>query len=355
MAITAISKDFVVKSGALVQGTQAVTSSTGQTATLQVNGGVAIAKNLIVGTTASIWGAQTNYGPLTVNGLTSLAGLTAGTSTLTSLQVTGPSLFQGQTLFTGAVNTFSGSLFITGTNILTVGTGATNLGGTLNVAGVTSITNNTAADSAGNTGALVVTGGILTQNNLVVESTAYNTTTNTANALYVAGGIYADGGLTVGSNGPVLFKGPVTFSGTSTYVFSTQTVYTDNILNLHVPPGGIDNQWTLDDGKDIGFRFHYYTNSTDTNAALVLANDSKYLEWYAAGAEGTSTFAGSSYGTFKTGNMIAGRGMRIGSFASTTASVAGEKLTVFGQATDLCAPSALAVPVPLRFIVPSPC
>jgi len=115
-------------------------------------------------------------------------------------------------------------------------------------------------------------------------------------------------------------------------VFSTQTVYTDNILNLHVPPGGIDNQWTLDDGKDIGFRFHYYTNGADQNAALVLANDSKFLEFYATGAEGTSTFSGSYYGNFKTGNIVAGRGLRIGSFASSTATVVGEKLTVFGGA-----------------------
>ena len=68
MALTSITKDFVVKSGALVEGTNWVTSSTGQTSTLQVNGGAAIAKNLIVGTTATIWGAQTNQSSLNVNG-----------------------------------------------------------------------------------------------------------------------------------------------------------------------------------------------------------------------------------------------------------------------------------------------
>ena len=332
MALTSITKDFVVKAGALIEGTSFASTSTGQTGTLQVNGGASIAKNLVVGTTATIWGNETVYGTLNVAGQTTLGALTASTSTLTSLQVTGPGLFQGQTLFTGAVNTFSGALFVTGTNILTVGTGLASFGGDVNIAGVASITNSTTAGDAGNTGALVVTGGILTQDNLVVKSTAYNTATNTANAIYTRGGIYADGGLTVGGNGPVLFKGPVTFSGTSTYVFSTQTVYTDNILNLHVPPGGVDNSWTLDDGKDIGFRFHYYTNGADSNAALVLANDSKFLEWYATGAEGTSTFAGSYYGNFKTGNIVAGRGLRVGSLASTTAAVVGEKLYVSGGA-----------------------
>jgi hypothetical protein len=305
MALTSITKDFVIKAGALTEGTSFVTSSTGQTGTLQVTGGAAVAKNLVVGTTATIWGAQTNNSSLTVNGLTTLQGLSAQLTTATSLQVTGAGLFQGQTLFTGAVNTFSGALFVTGTNILTVGTGATNLGGTLGVAGVTSLTNSTTAGSAGNTGALVVTGGILTQDNLVVKSTAYNTATNTANAIYTAGGIYADGGLTVGSAGPVLFKGPVTFSGTATYVLSTNTFYTDNILELHTPPSGVYGTWSSDDGKDIGFRFHYYTNAADQNAALVLANDSKYLEWYGTGAESSGgTFNTATYGTFKTGNII---------------------------------------------------
>lgn len=326
MALTSITRDFVVKAGALVEGTSFATTSTGQTGTLQVNGGAAIAKNLVVGTTATIWGNQTNYGTLNVTGQSTLANLSAQVTTATNLTVTGPSLFQGQTLFTGAVNTFSGALFVTGTNILTVGTGATNLGGTLGVAGVTSITNNTTAGYSGNTGALVVTGGILTQDNLVVKSTAYNTTTNTANAIYTPGGIYSDGGLTVGANGPVLFKGPVTFSGTATYVLSTNTFWTDNILELHVPPTGVNGQWTVDDGKDIGLRFHYYTNSTDTNAALVLANDTKWLEWYSSGAENTSTFAGSSYGNFKTGGLWATQNMGVG----YTAAQAGEKLGVNG-------------------------
>jgi hypothetical protein len=305
MALTSITKDFVIKAGALTEGVSFVTSSTGQTGTLQVNGGAAIAKNLIVGTTATIWGAQTNQSSLTVNGLTALQGLTATTSTVTSLQVTGPSLFQEQTLFTGAVNTFSGALFVTGTNILTVGTGAANFGGTVGIAGVTSITNNTTANSAGGTGALVVTGGTYIGDNLVVKSTAYNTATNTANAIYTPGGIYSDGGLTVGSNGPVLFKGPVTFSGTATYVLSTNTFFTDAILEMHTPPAGVYGSWTVDDGKDIGFRFHYYTAGADQNAALVLANDTKYLEWYNIGAESSgTTFNSTGYGTFKTGKVI---------------------------------------------------
>ena len=147
--------------------------------------------------------------------------------------------------------------------------------------------------------------GAVNLQTLSVNGSAFNSATNTANALYVVGGIYADGGLTVGSSGPVLFKGPVTFSGTATYVLSTNTFYTDNILELHTPPLGVAAPWFVDDGKDIGLRFHYYTNSTDTNAALVLANDSKYLEWYSSGYESvggvfTST---TTYGIIKTGGI----------------------------------------------------
>jgi hypothetical protein len=302
MALTSITKDFVIKAGALTEGVAFVSSSTGQTGTLQVNGGAAIAKNLIVGTTATIWGAQTNQSSLTVNGLTTLQGLTATTSTLTTLQVTGPSLFQGQTLFTGAVNTFSGALFVTGTNIFTVGTGLSSFGGNVNIAGITNVTNTTTANSVGGTGALVVAGGAYVNDNLVVKSTAYNTATNTANAIYTAGAVYADKGLTVA--GPVLFKDIVTFNGSATYVLSTNTFYTDNLLEIHTPPTGVYGQWTVDDGKDIGFRFHYYTGGADTNAALVLDNTTKYLDWYSSGAEATNgDFSTATYGIFRTGNI----------------------------------------------------
>ena len=104
------------------------------------------------------------------------------------------------------------------------------------------------------------------------------------------------GNLTVG--------GAITFNGTATYVLSTNTYYTDNIIEMHVPPSGVNGQWTSDDGKDIGFRFHYYTASTDTNAALVLADDSKFLEWYNKGVEVVGDFTSATYGTFKTGSIV---------------------------------------------------
>jgi hypothetical protein len=136
----------------------------------------------------------------------------------------------------------------------------------------------------------------------------YNTVATTVNAFQAATtlNVASTGGTTtVFSNlnvkGTTVFSDTVTFNGTATYVNSTNTVYTDNMLELHTPPGGVNATWSSTDGKDIGLRFHYY-NAGDQNAALVLAHDSKSLEWYSTGAEAnTGTFTGATYGTFKTG------------------------------------------------------
>lgn len=300
-------KDFITRAGVIVQGTSAVTSSSGQTGALQVNSGAAINKNLIVGTSAQVYGATNLYSTLNVTGNTTLSSLTVtntatfsnininDSAVLNTLTVNLSTILNGSFISNAAVNTFSGHLFVTGTNTLNVGTGSSYF------AGIVNITNETTATVNGN-GALKVSGGVYIDDNLVIKSTEANTGTTSSNSLYVAGGAWIDKSLVVG--GPTLFQDTVVFNGTATYVFSTNTYYTDNIVNLHVPPGGIDDFWDLDDGKDIGFKFHYFTQGTDTNAALVLANDTKWLEWYSAGAEGTSTFAGASYGTFKTGAIV---------------------------------------------------
>ena len=72
-------QDFIVKSGLNVQGTSTVTSSTGNTSTLQVDGGAAIAKNLIVGEDTVIYGDLEVYG--------SIPSLTITTGTFTDLTV----------------------------------------------------------------------------------------------------------------------------------------------------------------------------------------------------------------------------------------------------------------------------
>ena len=179
-----------------------------------------------------------------------------------------------------------------------------------------------------NSGALTVAGGVGIGGNLNVNnsatilSTAFNTGTLAANALYVAGGVGI--GKTLLVTGDAIFQSSVTFSGTSTYVYSTNTVYTDNLINIHVPAGstGTDHSWAVDDGKDVGFIYHYYSG-TDKDAFLGLANDSKYLEWYANGSENGGIFTGTSYGTFKTGAIILTSTTASGSTSTGALTVAG--------------------------------
>ena len=144
--------------------------------------------------------------------------------------------------------------------------------------------------------------GVLATQNMFVTGSGASTSTTSSNALYVAGGAYVN---SLYVRNDALFAGNVTFNGTSTYVYSTNTVYTDNIIELHTPPGGVNAQWQLDDGKDIGLRIHYYANGTDTNAALVLDNSTKELHWYSNGAEASNgDFSTATFGAFRTGSIV---------------------------------------------------
>jgi len=167
---------------------------------------------------------------------------------------------------------------------------------------------NTTSTSTG-TGAFILKGGAGISGNInvggtiTISSTASNTSTLISNALYVAGGVGIAKSLLV--TGPAIFQNNVTFSGATTYVYSTNTVYTDNIIELH-SPGISSSTWLVDDGTDIGFKIHYYNNG-DQNAALILSNNSKYLEWFSTGVESTGTstvFSAGNYGIFKTGGII---------------------------------------------------
>jgi predicted acyltransferase (DUF342 family) len=146
--------------------------------------------------------------------------------------------------------------------------------------------------------------------NAVAISNATGSTGSGNGALTVTGGVGVGENLNVAGSmnvkGPVVFSDYVSFNGTSTYVYSTNTYYTDNIVELHVHPSGVDTEWEIGDGKDIGFRLHYYnrTLATGTNAALVLADDTQMLEWYQSGVEQNGVFTSSAvYGAFKLGTI----------------------------------------------------
>lgn len=227
---------------------------------------------------------------------------TAAASTVTSgaLQVRGGAGITGD-LYVGGTIYDSGFVVVHAGNVGTYAVTSITAGSSTQVVGTTGAVTINSTDTLDS----VASRGATTSRVLTLTNGTAATSTNSG-ALIVAGGVGATsayfGSLTV--QNAATFAGPVVFSGTATFVYSTNTFYTDNIINLHVPPDGPEANWTLNDGKDIGFKFHYYAQSTDTHAALVLANDSKYLEWYGDGAEGTSTFVGSHYGTFKTGQVI---------------------------------------------------
>jgi len=243
-----------------------------------------------------VQGGSGIWGNLFVGGNTNLQGVTATTLTLSSTLNAAAANFSGQVAIT---NTTNGTSTSTGQALLV--SGGVGVGGNVYSSGNIVTLNSTAATQAG-AGAVQVSGGVYIANNLVVNGSGSSTSTTATNALVVTGGANIGKNLIVG--GPTIFQDTVTFNGTATYVYSTNTYYTDNIIEIHTPPGGVYSNWEYDDGKDIGFRFHYYANSTDTNAALVLADDTKMLEWYGSGAESsTGTFAGAAYGGIKTGYM----------------------------------------------------
>ena len=354
----ATNKDFIVKSGLQVQGTaSAISTSTGA---LIVAGGAGIAGDLWVGgniyldgvgldtvqgttgTFKNIYVTGTNVSSSTSTGAVTIAGglgvggniyataiydnsarvlttstigqfgvsgLTAGTDTAVSSSTGAVTVWNTSTLQSitnrGAATTNAISI-TNATASTTTGTGALIVSGGVGIGQQLSANNVKifdTTDSGAGAGALQVSGGAYIAKSVYIASTASTTATATSNALYVAGGAYINNQLTV--NGTALFKDTVTFSGTATYVFSTNTFYTDNILEVHVPPGGITADWTLDDGKDIGLRFHYYNAGVDRNAALVLDNTDRYLDWYGTGAESaTGNFSTATFGTFRTGAII---------------------------------------------------
>jgi hypothetical protein len=158
---------------------------------------------------------------------------------------------------------------------------------------------------------------------LAVNNADASTTTNTSNALYVAGGAWINKNLTV--SGDTTFQGSVIFQGTNTFVYSSSTVYTDNLISLHAPSGsGPGNHtWTIDDGKDIGFMFHYY-KTTDKDAFLGFDNATSYLEWFDNGTESGGVFTGTSFGTFRTGAIkLVGGAVNSGNTSSGDLTVLG--------------------------------
>jgi len=302
---------------------EATSTSTG---TLVVTGGVGVGKNLHVGgtingnlaggTTGSIliqtatnisyWlGIGPNAFVLGSDGTRpfwqSLGGLSAGTA-FTATNVGNGSAGQVVYQSTSGVSAFAGP-GNTGEILVSRGIDGPVFQNTLTLS-------NTQTSLSTSTGAFQVKGGagfgrdVYIGGTLALVSTASSTSTPATNALNVSGGAYFRNNLVV--DGTSLFKGNVVFSGTATYAYSTNTVFTDNLINLHVPSGstGADHTWTFDDGKSLGFIFHHYKSGQDRDGFLGFDNGSGYLEWFNNGFETGGIFTGTSYGTFRTGQLI---------------------------------------------------
>jgi len=367
-----------------VGGTANSTSTT--TGALTVAGGLGIGQNLWVGGNATVVGTlfaaisgsvttATNIQnggqgqiPFQVNpGVTSFFGpgvagqllVSAGTTSTGPVFTTTSSIFVGYANTSNIATNIAGGLpnqihyqSSTGTTSFIVAPtisstylfwNGTSFSWTNNLPGTTStfVINNATQSVGTNSGALqIVNGGAGIGGNINVGGsgrvTGNFTVTSTLTAasafsaaLTVGGGIavgdnmYIANGLNVGGN--ALITGNLTVNGTATYVYSTNTYFTDNIIELHVPPGGVGSTWSVDDGKDIGLRFHYYGSGADQNGALVLTDSNKYLTWFSTGYENTaSDFTGATYGFFKAGALIAANPSNaIGTTGSGALQVAG--------------------------------
>jgi hypothetical protein len=237
-----------------LSGNTGVISASGNQITLVSTATVGTINNMSIGATTAAFGRFTTA--------TITSNVTSTSTTTGALQVVG-GVGVGGNLYVASTSYVGGAVIITSA---TIGNYAASfLGGTVPYA--VNITSSTQATST-TTGSLVVVGGVgiggnlYVGNTLTVLSTLASTSSASQNALYIAGGVGIGGSLLV--TGPAVFQNNVTFSGTSTYIYSTNTVYTDNIINLHVPVDfstTTNHTWAVDDGKDIGFVFHYYTGT----------------------------------------------------------------------------------------------
>jgi len=247
-------QDFIVNSGLTVLGTATVTSSTGNTSTLQVDGGAAIAKNLIVGEGAVIYGDLTVYGNLpflsittgtftnlTVTGLSTLNATTLGVSTATQLDV-------AARLLVGGLSELNNATLSNQTNSTSSTTGALQISGGVGIqkdlwvggrAWVNGYEVITTATIIASTLQAVAEQGSSTTIAISILNTVSSTSTDTG-ALTVVGGVGVGGAVYAGavydSSNRVVTS--VVASG-STYIgivnlISTGTATSFEVVNLGV-------------------------------------------------------------------------------------------------------------------------
>ena len=242
-----------------------------------ITSGTSTITNLVNGNTKITGGTLDNVtiGATTPNSIVATSVTTTNGGQFTGY-LTGPlGANVANTVVATSVTTVSGGQL---TGYLTGAIGAN----TANSAAFTTVTasgvitaNNTTDATSYSTGALVVTGGL-----------------GVSKAAWIHGNLTVDGNLLVTGNS-------VTFG-------SVDLTVTDSVINLHTFANLAP--WTVNDGKDIGFKFHYYDSALaggDNLSFLGRANDTGYLSWYTTGTEGVgNVFTSGTYGTIKTGEII---------------------------------------------------
>jgi len=319
MALTSLTKDFVVRAGLVVEGTKAVTTTTSGSnpGALQVYSGIATPQNLMIGSTASVWGPTNLYNTLNVSSdavfgnnvsVTNLFTASGATYLGSTLKVNGDATFnnnaQVNNLFTasgaayfgstvesngvltiddsttaaggvtpaGALVVKSGGVFVD-KNVVVAGTGNVTGGsntstaavsiqaGGLYVNGAALIDNCAAATSAGAGALIVAQGGAYIKKNLYVSGTCSSTSNTASNSLYTAGGAGIAKCLAVGGN--AVIAGDLTVLGVQTVINSTATYIQDPVFS--VGGGACGANLTTDDGMNRGLLINYYSGSTNSH------------------------------------------------------------------------------------------
>lgn len=199
-----VSKDFVTKNGIIVKGTSFVTALTSQTNALQVDGGAAIRKNILIGSTATIYGQ------------TRITFTDDAISTTTGALIVDGGVAVAKNLYV------EGSIDVVG-SITGVSSTATNLdGGTAGQIPYQSAPGVTAFTGPGSVGQLLMSGGTsspLYQSTLTVNAGVVSVNSKISSTSTTTGSLVVDGG--VGVSGSVYVGNRIGFVNTGNY----STVY----------------------------------------------------------------------------------------------------------------------------------
>jgi hypothetical protein len=341
------------------------TASSGNNITVGTTTGMVRGMTAVFGSNMGNLVAQTVYYILTASGTTITVSTVPNGSAFSVGTTTGQSVALNTGYSLGTANKRWSHVYV-GPGSITIGSlTISDNAGTLQVqasganapANINAINNGTSNVTVANNGDITITaagtlnttfsGANVTHAGDIAVNGGDITTTSTTATLYdtTATTVYlgrAATTLTMGANGSgtttirndVTIGGSLTVNGANFTSTSTNTAYTDSLIELNYSNGG-----TLlsDNGKDIGIRFHYY-KTTDKNAALVLGNDSSQMEFYVTGTETTGVFSG-TYGVFKgAGFNYAGSGsgttlVQASATASGTLTLPAASDTLVGKAT----------------------